>query len=300
MVAKSDAGSDEVRIPLILALQQAPMLKLLGRIAVSSLLPGRQPEANPAVFEPAAMTIPPPSPQLVASYLAWCGAGARYAQTLPPHLCSQWALSAAARIIGQSRYRLAGIINQGVTLRNNGELPRGEPLQVTARLAGLEEKDGRARLSVEFSNGTASRPDAVVGVLHTTFILSRREKPAASRKGEKAMRWTTVGTWRASANDGFKFALLTGDFNPIHWIGIAGRLSPFGRKVLHGFGMFARSYEVIAARHPIAEIDVRFLKPVPLPSGVLRVQQSAADADGWRQTRLVSGRDVVHIAGRYR
>ncbi len=300
---RSDSSSDptagEVKVPLTLALQQAPMLRLLGRIALSTVLPARGPARNPDAFAPAYVEIPAPSSKLVSCYTAWCGAGDRYRNALPPHMFSQWALPVAAEIIGQSRYRIAGIINQGVTMRVNGELPRGIPLLVSAKLASLEEKDGRARLSVELSNGTVQQPDAVIGTLHTTFILSKQKKEGTKKEGAQP-RWSTVGTWRAAPDDGLNFALLTGDFNPIHWIGIAGKLSPFGRKVLHGFGMFVRSYEVLADKGPVKEIDVRFLKPVPLPSGTLHVQQSAKDAEGWRPVRLAGEEDVVHMAGRYR
>jgi acyl dehydratase len=295
----TDSTVRDVKVPLTLALQQAPMLRLLGRIAMSTVLPARSPERNPEVFVPAHVEIPAPSAKLVSCYTAWCGAGDRYKNMLPPHMFSQWALPVAAEIIGQSRYRIAGIINQGVTMRINGELPRGVPLLVSAKLASLEEKDGRARLSVELTNGTAQQPDAIIGTLHTTFILSKVKKDAVKKEGPEP-RWSTVGTWRAAADDGLKFALLTGDFNPIHWIGIAGKLSPFGRKVLHGFGMFVRSYEVLANKNQIGEIDVRFIKPVPLPSGTLHVQQTAKENDGGRQVRLAGDKDVVHMAGRYR
>lgn len=177
------------------------------------------------------------------------------------------------------RYRLASIVNQGVTMRVNGELPAGQPLIVSARLASLEELNNRARAAVEITSGPARQPDAVVGTMHVSFILGRHEKKGG-READAPLDWRTLGQWQASDDDGFRFALLTGDFNPIHWIGLAGRLSPVKQKVLHGFGMFVRSYEVLATEGSIPEIDVRFLKPVPLPSLPLRVQDVAATASG--------------------
>jgi acyl dehydratase len=153
---------------------------------------------------------------------------------------------------------------------------------------------------MEISSGTELQPDAVVATLHTTFILASQKKSSGARPQEDQTAWTPVGTWHTAGNDGFRFALLTGDFNPIHWIGLAGRLSPFKRKVLHGFGMFVRSYEVLAAQGAIKEIDVRFLKPVALPSGELRVEQSAPDAQGWRTMRLVGNNGQLHLVGRFR
>jgi hypothetical protein len=66
---------------------------------------------------------------------------------------------------------------------------------------------------------------------------------------------------------------LTGDFNPIHWCAPLARRSVFRGMVLHGFGSFVRSYEVLAQQGVrFDEIDVRFVKPVALPCTALSVQ----------------------------
>ncbi len=275
------------------------MLRAMGRMAVQGVMPGRRPARNPATFAPATMTIAAPSAKLVRSYRAWSGAGERYGDALPPHLFSQWALPASVRVLEQTRYRLASIINQGVTMRVNGELPAGQPLIVSARLASLEELNNRARVAVEITSGPATQPDAVVGTMHVSFILGRQEKKAG-RDAEAPLDWRTLGQWQTSDDDGLRFALLTGDFNPIHWIGLAGRLSPFKQKVLHGFGMFVRSFEVLAEGGAISEIDVRFLKPVPLPSLPLRVQDAPAADSGGKSLRLVGAGGELHMAGYYR
>ncbi len=290
--------TNQSSVPLSLALQQGPMLRAMGRMALQGMRPGRRPTCNPDGFVPATMTIPAPSMKLVRSYLDWSGAGERYGTALPPHLFCQWALPASVQVLEQTRYRLASVINQGVTMRVNGELPSGQPLIVTARLASLQEVNNRARVSVEITSGPASQPDAVVGTMHVSFILGHQDKKAG-RDADAQPDWRTLGTWKASGDDGFRFALLTGDFNPIHWVGLAGRLSPFKQKVLHGFGMFVRSIEVLARSGAIDEIDVRFLKPVPLPSRLLHVQD-AADAQGRKLLRLVGSEEVVHMAGHYR
>src|SRR5699024_8487422 len=95
--------------------QQGTMLKTLGGIALSGVLPKGRTRENPQEFEPAQMVIPAPDAQLVDAYAAWSGARAsQYVDTLPPHFLSQWALPAASRVLRQSRYDIASIINQGV------------------------------------------------------------------------------------------------------------------------------------------------------------------------------------------
>ncbi|CAM3585696.1 MaoC family dehydratase [Smaragdicoccus niigatensis] len=288
--------SSGTAVPLKLVRYQLPMIKTLGQIMVSSVLPGGR-KSNPATFEPVTTTIDALPEALVDSYVAWSGATGDYSRTLPPHMFSQWAMPVASQILRQSRYNLASVLNQGVTMQVNGEIRRGEPIIVTARLHSLEETPTRARVSVALDSGNADNPTAVSAILHCVFPLPGPKEPKTER-AEAPVAWKKVGTWRTESSDGFRFALLTGDFNPIHWIGLAGKMSPFGRTVLHGFGMFVRTYESLAASTPVHEIDVRFLKPVSLPSNDLSVEVGPADADGKSPVRLVSG-DKLHMAGTF-
>ncbi len=283
------------KVPLSLALQQGTMIKTLGRMAISTLLPNRQ-QQNPSEFQPAQMVVPALSDKLVSHYIRWSGAEGRYQNELPPHMFSQWALPVASQIIGQSRYDIAGVINQGADMVVNAPLPRGEDINVSARLLSLKEENNRARLSIEIISGTAKSPNAVVAQMHVTFILGPKTHKNESQKTSEP-NWETVGHWQTNARDGLNFALLTGDFNPIHWIGLAGKLSPFKSKVLHGFGMFVRTYESLAEQGAIREIGLRFLKPVPLPSAQLDVQEAEADSDGRQPIRLIGPDGALHLAG---
>jgi len=287
------------RVPLSLAFEQASMLGTLVRITVKSLGPIGCHSKNPESFTPMRAVVPAPSEKLVSCYTEWSGAGDRYQGVLPPHMFSKWALPIATQVIEQTRYKLADIVNYGVTMKVNAELPRGALLHVAVSIKSLKESKTSARVEVEVISGTELQPDAVVATLHILFILSdnRRER---ARSVKLQPQWSTAGQWTAASDDGFRYALLTGDFNPIHWISLAGRLSPFGRTVLQGMGLLARSYECLASAGPIKEIDVRFLKPVPLPSAQLCVQYTAQDNDGWRALRLAGDGDDIHMSGHYR
>jgi acyl dehydratase len=283
------------KTPLTLIRHQGPMLSAIGGIALRAVLPFGRPAANPPSFDDLTQTILAPAEDLVNRYAAWSGSPGGYPRTLPPHMISQWSIPLATSILRQTRYNLATIINQGVTLRINGDLPRDTPLQLGASIIQLEESDGRARVAVSLTTGTAADPTIIEAVLRSTFPLAGMARSPRKPRNDDDDDWDTIGQWRASKRDGLRFALLTGDFNPIHWVGLAGRLSPFGTTVLQGFGMLARSYEVLARTKPIDEIDVRFVKPVTLPSPPLTVQvRSSGTAD---QTRLVGPHGRVHLAG---
>lgn len=278
------------------------MIRAWSRVFARSLLPFMRHEANPQRFRAQSTLVPTPDDVLVSAYVDWSGGGERYHDSIPPHMFCQWGMPLALSVVEQSRYDVTGIINQGLSMRVHGELPRGTDLLAQAELIAMEERSGRANLSVRVTTGTSSRPNLVETVLHTMFILA----PAGGRQGmtrgfraAPGVRWEAAGSWQACPDDGLNFALLTGDFNPIHWVESAGKKSPFGSTVLQGMGAFARSFECLRESRPIRDIEVQFQRPVLLPSGELRVEYTAADA-GWQLLRLVDTDRRARLSGRFR
>ena len=241
--------------------------------------------------------IPPPAASLVNRYIEWCGAHGRYSKELPPHMVSQWGLPLVSKLLLQLPYQLTSVINQGVTLRVNGPLPRGVKLHVQASLESVEEAAGRARVVVAIRTGTEQQANLVEALLHMSFMLPGKRPPKSEQARPPEPQWQVVGHWQADARDGLRFALLTGDFNPIHWCSPLARRSVFKGTVLHGFGSLVRSYETLKPG-VFGEIDVRFVKPVPLPSGPLQVELAAADATDSFPLRLTSNDgSIVHLVG---
>ncbi len=286
------------QLPVSLLLHHQDTLKGLGEIALRTVKL-RKPkkiikdwQQIPAISK----IITAPNNDLVNHYIAWSGAPAtRYQHTLPPHMVSQWGLAIATDMLLLTKYNLASVINQGVTLKINGDLPRQQDLLLQAKVYSVQEHHGLARVSVQIITGTVTEPDLVEAILHVAFILPDFKKSKKTGQ-QNELQWKDIGHWQATTHDGLKFALLTGDFNPIHWIGIVGKLSNFKNKVLHGFGMLVRSYEFLP--DSIHTLDVRFLKPVVLPSPELRVE-IAELSEGGHALRLISGNDTVHLSGQY-
>ncbi|WP_343729798.1 MaoC/PaaZ C-terminal domain-containing protein [Duganella sp.] len=293
-------------VPYGLLRHQAPMLltgaRVVGHTLLHALVPATQ--RQPARIAAVTRVIAAPPAELVEQYLAWAGAAGGYDGLLPPHMVSQWSLPLVGELLLRMPYRLTSVINQGVGLRIHGPLPREVPLQVSAAVERVEETPGRVKVVVAVTSGTRQTPSLVEARLHMSFLLPGPRAPKAPPARGPEPDWITAGLWHADARDGLRFALLTGDFNPIHWCGPLARRSVFRGMVLHGFGSFVRSYEVLAQQGVrFDEIDVRFVKPVALPCTALSVQvapEGAADAQGWRGVRLAGNGDAVHLAGRLR
>lgn len=293
-------------VPYGLLRHQGEMLRMGGRILMHTALRRNRGGGEGAGSAPIIRAIHPPPEALVRRYVdwacAWTGAASRYDAELPPHMVSQWSLPLVGELLLRLPYRLTAVINQGASLHVHGPLPRDTLLIVATTLEQIEQTGGRTRVVVAITTGTEQQPKLVEAKLHMSFLQPGPRAPKAAQARPAEPPWRTAGLWQADADDGLRFALLTGDFNPIHWCGPLARRSVFGGKVLHGFGSLVRSYEALEP-DSFHEIDVRFVRPVPLPSAMLSVQvapQDGADADGWRAVRLAGAGDAVHLAGRLR
>ncbi|MYM24339.1 hypothetical protein GTP46_16970 [Duganella sp. FT135W] len=300
-------------VPYGLLRHQGAMLltgaRVVGHTLLNALAPSSRPRTAPdsgatARSAPVTRVIAAPPQELVEQYITWAGAARCYDGLLPPHMVSQWSLPLVGELLLRMPYRLTSVINQGVGLRVHGPLPRNIPLHLRATVESIEQTPGRIKVVVAVTTGTAQEPSLVEARLHMSFLQPGPRAPKAAQDRGPEPDWVTAGLWHADARDGLRFALLTGDFNPIHWCGPLARRSVFRSMVLHGFGSFVRSYEVLAQQGVrFGEIDVRFVKPVALPCTALSVQvapEQAADAEGWRALRLAGSGDAVHLAGRLR
>ena len=287
-------------MPVALMLQHGPMIRTWLRLLVKSMLARYLPAGKAGAYRPVAETIDAPARYLVSAYEDWCGMPHDPA-TVPAHLFSQWGLSPALRIFEQSPYNLAEVINQGVSMQINGPLPSGQRLRIRASVESIRETGGVTQVSVRIATGTMDAPELVVAILHSAFLNTNGSQKAAVSRPFKASgkTWDASGAWRTEAGDGLQFALLTGDFNPIHWLDSAGRKSPFGQTVLQGLGMFSRTFEQLRRLGPLDGIEVRFLRPVLLPSGELTVETATDPEEGWRVVRVIDADQKVCLSGRY-
>lgn len=284
-----------INIPIRLVRHHGTMLKTLVGLVTSSLFAFLRPTKNPERIEDVRITLPAPNKELVDLYQRWCSHSVSAENgnsllppddNLPPHLFSQFALSVCAKQLKQLRYKLLSVINQGVGLEVHHPIPRGEALHITCKVVEIIEEDNRAKVHQELRIGTQSQPHCYTATFHTLFILGRSAKKKS--KDTEEIEYEQVGQWTVAPNDGLNFALLTGDFNPIHWVGFIAKFSPFKRKILHGFGMFTRTIETVQAstQKPVKSIHVRFVSPAFLNGQQVSVMLSPADETGMQKLEL--------------
>ncbi|MDP2228820.1 MAG: MaoC family dehydratase [Moraxellaceae bacterium] len=279
-------------LPLRLLAEHTRTITAMLGGAARSLLPGKRPGVTGTVMT---QTVRAPSAELREAYATWCGAGTRYAQSTPPHLvCAKITLPLVAQLTAQAPYALLSVLNQGVRLRLHAPLPVDEPIQLEGRLLDASDDGFRARIHSQVTVGTASVPQAITIDAMAAVMLKKRPDSDNNRPATEP-DYATVATWQARAEEGQIFFWLTGDFNPIHTLPAFAKRTSFRGCIMHGYGAFAQVFEGLAnSGARIAEIEVRFVRPLPLPSPPLLIQRARTpDADGRHAIRLVSADDFT-------
>lgn len=219
------------------------------------------------------MTLEPPPPDLVRDFIRHVGGDpAAYKKTLPPHLFSQWSFAAAERTQRNLPYPLFKMVNGGCRLDINGPLPQKTPLRVAARLEDIDDNGRRVILNQRVATGTAETPELLVAHIYAVIPLATKRKGGERKQRPLVpIEAQEVAYWKLPVDAGLDFALLTGDFNPLHWIPAYARAFGFRSTIMHGFATMARAYEGLTrglfSGDPsrITRFDARFTKPLLLP-----------------------------------
>ncbi len=228
---------------------------------------------------PLADTVPPRPPGLIRDYVRHVGGNPRaYKGIVPPHFFPQWGFPLLSRLLEGLPYDLTRVLNAGASFEVRKPLPAGEPLMLKASLDQIDDNERRVLIVQRLETGTESAPDALVATV--TAVLPRKRKgEKKDDKKDKARNAVPIGAreiarWRIPADAGLEFAVLTGDFNPIHWIPAAARAAGFKNCILHGFSCIARTVESLNQDlwlgdiHRLARFEARLTRPLVLPARV--------------------------------
>jgi len=225
------------------------------------------------------ITVSPRAAELVDAYVRWVGGDpSSYRGRVPAHLFPQWGFPLTGKVMDGLSYPMLAAMNGGCKLTINGALPAGEPLEVTGRLDAVDDNGQRAILDQKIVTGTKSNPDAVVAHLYVFIPITKNDKKSGKKTEKDKARVPVdareIAFFKLGSKAGLDFAKLTGDFNPVHWVPRWAKAFGFRNVILHGFGTMARAIEALNRGlfagdvTALAEIDVRFTRPLVLPARV--------------------------------
>ncbi|HVL00924.1 MAG TPA: MaoC family dehydratase [Dongiaceae bacterium] len=283
-------------LPYRLLLEHWDTMSAMAVGGLRSVLPLKRKHTAPV---PVQRTVNPPSPQLLQAYRDWCHAA--NSRGIPPHLvCAKLTMPVVADLTAQSPYPLLSVLNQGVRLQLHKPIPEGEALELKGELLDASDDGYRARIHSRVTVSTASAPNAMT-IDAIAAVMLKKRPGGDSDKNRVEPDYVTIDQWQAAWNEGQTFFWLTGDFNPIHTVPALAKRTQFKGCIMHGYGAFAQVYEALqrsGAR--FKEIETRFVRPLPLPSGTLLIQQAKTpDEDGQIAFRLINETGTLYQAGRY-
>jgi acyl dehydratase len=104
-------------------------------------------------------------------------------------------------------------------------------------------------------------------------------------------------TWRVPADQGRRYAAVSGDHNPIHLYPLTAKALGFPRQIAHGMWSLARCVAAVENRLPDSvTVDVVFKKPIFLPGSVAFGVDATEDGLAFALTSPKNG--APHLVGR--
>ncbi|MEL7936641.1 MaoC family dehydratase [Pseudomonas delhiensis] len=172
------------------------------------------------------------------------------------------------------------------------------PFQASVRVADLQPHDK----GVTFSLVTQLHDQLGLlweGDSRILFRGMRLEGTPPERQEPPELPLEQIDHWLCPADIGRRYARVAGDYNPIHLSAASARLFGFPRAIAHGLWNKARSLAALGERLPAAgyQVEVRFQKPVLLPSSVTLLASEVAPAG---QFSLRGADGLPHMAGAWK
>jgi hypothetical protein len=199
-----------------------------------------------------------------------------YDNVLPAHLFPYWVLPAALKSIAAAPYPIHRTLNGGCEIRLNHLIPADETIVFSCQLEEIRETERHITFVHQAYSGTAALPNALETVFLGILPKSNADQPPDSSRPKKVIPEGVelLETLSIPSTAGLRFSLLTGDFNPIHWLSPYAKIAGFSNTILHGFGTLARVMEAfnqtITNGDPtqVEHFSVRFTRPLVLPAEI--------------------------------
>ncbi len=219
-----------------------------------------------------------PDPAHVARYASLVGDPAtEHLPLLYPHLLG-FDLQLALMSDGRFPARALGLVHLCNEVITTGLIRRGEPLGIAVHAVGPRPHP-KGRL-FDFVTEVDAFGETVWTEVSSYLARGPSESGVGEDEAEPAPRpaWTPSAKWRLPAALGRRYALLSGDVNPIHLYPWSARALGFPRQIVHGMWTAAAVAGALANRVPEAvTYRVEFHRPLVLPGTV------------WLDTALTGG-----------
>lgn len=246
-------------------------------------------------------TAPAFAPEALAAYTAFFGG---FASALP--LSALYPLAQRAQLALMLRsgfpFPVVGLVHVANAMQRVGPFDPGAAwgLDVACRAPESAGADAPVRVAFDVTLVQAGSPRATCRSLYQVRRAGPRPAgPRPAPEPETALSGARE-PWRLPADEGRRYARLSGDYNPIHLSPWTSRLFGFNRPILHGMDAAARVQAGIerGTGLEVSALEIAFKRPIALPASVEWVWEPAGDGGGRYAIESADG-TVRHLEGRY-
>jgi acyl dehydratase len=243
-------------------------------------------------------------PEHVSQYARVCGFsadGSGPGDVLPatyPHLLA-FPLHLALMTDGRFPLGAIGLVHVRNRITQHRPIRMDELLELRVRATPLEDHPRGQTFSLV---SEARAGEELVWEERSTMLHREQHTDSAAQRAEAGENGplsgslTPVAEWRLPEDLGRRYAAVSGDRNPIHLHPLSARAFGFPRAIAHGMWTKARCLAALQERDDAFSIDVRFRKPILLPSTVSFA--SAAEGDLASFGVRDEDADSTHLEGR--
>jgi MaoC like domain len=149
-----------------------------------------------------------------------------------------------------------------------------EPARFTATVETVVRTGKRVRIEQQLATMTADAQPLAEYTLAIVLPDRRAGREPGNKRQIVPMDTSLIAAIQLPPNEGWRYARLSGDFNPVHWASPFAKLVGLERPVAHGFDLMARTCHAAVAHladgdaRKLTKIDIAFRKPVVLPAEV--------------------------------
>jgi len=196
----------------------------------------------------------------------------------------------------------AGIIHARNLIRQFQPLAAGQPLAITTRLEG--HRDVRNGYEADVLTEATQDDETLWESVTTVFVRRKSPEAAAPSSAGKAPAPTAdelpvrqALDLSLPADQGRRYAAVSGDYNPIHLYPWTARLLGFSRPIIHGMWSLARCVAAMPTPPLPHALEVEFRRPISLP-GKVRLEEGACEGGSFfRMIDSASGKPC--LTGRF-
>ena len=222
----------------------------------------------------------------------------------PPLYVTAWGLGPYLRLLDDARLDLSmlGVVHAQNDLISHAPVRPADHPALRLSVERLHRDERRALITVccELQVAGATRAEIRSVLVSGLSPAEASQQAPAPAPAPEAEGWTTIRDVALGADHSLRYALLSGDVNPLHLHRRTSRLFGFPAPILHGFCLKSIMAHALIRREgggdpgALRRLRVRFRSAVALPA-TLAIQTRGP------RVRAVSGDgDLLYADGRYR